>query len=181
MSEHTPGRLVVRGGYSIYTADDKTPVADTCLTNSVPDNDEANARRLVAAWNACEGIPTKDLEELPEKGFFHLAVNTDKLAADLDSLRAVNAELLAELHRLADIEQEHRALLVNEQNLREELAALRASLGEPYGWHYTNNGGASVFHKGPSNKLDADMQSAADYPKVHRVKTLYALTNKETK
>ena len=84
-----------------------------------------------------------------------------------------------ELRRLAAIEQERTALLVNEQNLREELEALLASLGEPYGWHYTNNGGASVFHKGPSNKLDADMQAAADYPKVHRVKTLYALTNKD--
>jgi len=40
-----------------------------------------------------------------------------------------------ELRRLADIEHEHRALLVNEQNLREELAALKASLGEPVAWH----------------------------------------------
>ena len=60
-AQHTPGRLAVRGGYSIYTTDG-TPVADTCLTASIPDNDEANARRLVACWNACEGIQTELLE-----------------------------------------------------------------------------------------------------------------------
>lgn len=65
-AQHTPGRLTVRGGYSIYADDGKTPVADTCLTNSVPDNDEANARRLVACWNACEGIDTETLEKEPE-------------------------------------------------------------------------------------------------------------------
>lgn len=63
MSEkHTQGRLIVRCGYSIYADEGKTPVADTCLTASVPDNDEANARRLVACWNACEGISTEALE-----------------------------------------------------------------------------------------------------------------------
>ena len=61
-ASHTPGRLTVRGGYSIYADDGKTPVADTCLTNSIPTNDEANARRLVAAWNACEGLHTESLE-----------------------------------------------------------------------------------------------------------------------
>lgn len=63
MSTHTPGRLKVRGGFSIYADDGKTPVADTCLTNSVPDNDEANARRLAACWNACEGLDTESLEK----------------------------------------------------------------------------------------------------------------------
>jgi hypothetical protein len=61
-ASHTPGRLTVRGGYSIYADDGKTPVADTCLTNSIPTNDEANARRLVAAWNACEGLHAESLE-----------------------------------------------------------------------------------------------------------------------
>lgn len=61
-AKHTQGRLVVRGGFSIYADEGKTPVADTCLTASVPDNDEANARRLVACWNACEGLHTESLE-----------------------------------------------------------------------------------------------------------------------
>jgi hypothetical protein len=45
---------------------------------------------------------------------------------------------------------------------------------EPYAWHYTNNGGASAWHMGPSNRLDADMDAAKAYPKVHRVTPLYA-------
>lgn len=44
---------------------------------------------------------------------------------------------------------------------------------EPYAWHYTNNAGASVWHRGPSNRLDADMQAARDYPHVHKITTLY--------
>lgn len=63
-AQHTQGRLVVRGGYSIYAADGKTPVADACLDNSVAAHDEANARRLVACWNACDGISTEALEHL---------------------------------------------------------------------------------------------------------------------
>lgn len=56
MTKHTPGPWVVRGGFSIYAADGKTPVADTCLNNSVATNDEANARRIVSCVNAMEGI-----------------------------------------------------------------------------------------------------------------------------
>jgi hypothetical protein len=55
----------------------------------------------------------------------------------------------------------------------------RAQRGEPYAWHYTNNGGASVWHMGPSNRLDADMQAAKDYPKVHRVVSLYTAAQPE--
>ena len=44
---------------------------------------------------------------------------------------------------------------------------------EPYAWHYKNNGGASVWHMGPSNRLDADIEAAKSYPKVHQVTPLY--------
>jgi hypothetical protein len=64
-AQHTPGRLVVRGDYGIYTADGVTPVADTCLTNSVSANDAANARRLVACWNMLEGETTENIEANP--------------------------------------------------------------------------------------------------------------------
>ena len=63
-------------------------------TNSDP---EPNARRLVAAWNACGGIPADDLEACPEGGLFHLADQANQLAKERDSLRAVNAELLEAL------------------------------------------------------------------------------------
>jgi len=82
--------MVVRGGFSIYADDGKTPVADTCLTNSVPDNDEANARRLVACWNLLEGVPTAEIEsstkvtELCTK----LLAQRDELLAALKVLHA---------------------------------------------------------------------------------------------
>lgn len=44
---------------------------------------------------------------------------------------------------------------------------------EPYAWHYWNNGGGSVWHRGPSAKLDADMQAARDYPRVHHCIPVY--------
>lgn len=77
------------------------------------------------------------------------------------------AKAAAELRRLADIEQEHRALLVNEQNLREELVALRASLGEPVAW--INKDHTYVELSTPSTVYGS-----------HTI-PLYALSNKETK
>jgi hypothetical protein len=56
-------------------------------------------------------------------------------------------------------------------------SALRAALAEPVqepvAWHYTNNGGGNVMHWGPSARLDADIQAAKDYPRVHKVLPLY--------
>jgi hypothetical protein len=70
--KHTPGRLAVavqifdndgcpetviqgmRGAASVAVALDFGPLN--------PDMREANARRLVACWNACEGISTDELE-----------------------------------------------------------------------------------------------------------------------
>ena len=95
-AQHTPGRLVVRGGYSIYTTDG-TPVADTCLTASIPDNDEANARRLVACWNACEGIDTEYLEgddSLPHYAR-RLMAQRDELLAALRMVMACAGDISA--------------------------------------------------------------------------------------
>jgi len=58
---HTQGKLIVKGGYCIYADEGKTPVADACI-NAISDPSEANARRLVACWNASIGIPTAELE-----------------------------------------------------------------------------------------------------------------------
>lgn len=45
---------------------------------------------------------------------------------------------------------------------------------KPVVWHYTNNGGASVWHTGPSSRLDADMEAAKSYPHVHKIELLYS-------
>ena len=52
-------------------------------------------------------------------------------------------------------------------------AALAEPVQEPVAWHYTNNGGGNVMHWGPSARLDADIQAAKDYPRVHKVTPLY--------
>jgi hypothetical protein len=94
---HTQGKLIVRGGYSIYTEDGTIPIADACVTASKKTNDEANARRLVACWNACDILPTETLEIM---GNLSDAIGSEfnKIKAERDSLRAVNAELLAFAH-----------------------------------------------------------------------------------
>ena len=97
-TQHTPGRLIARN-FSIYAADGKTPVADTCLIASVADCDIGNARRLVAAWNACEGIDTEVLENLLLMGdtfksrFAARDKAEDELAAEVAALKALRDEL----------------------------------------------------------------------------------------
>lgn len=60
----------------------------------------------------------------------------------------------------------------------EQSSAVAQSLTErqirPYAWHYTNNGGASVWHMGPSAKFDADLAVATEFPHAHRMVVVYA-------
>lgn len=98
-AQHTPGRLVVRGGYSIYTAG-LTPVADTCITNSETANAEANARRLAACWNACDGMETDLLENIVLTGDTLVGRFTAReIAHEIKEreLRSQNADMLAAL------------------------------------------------------------------------------------
>ena len=66
-------------------------------------NDE-DARRLVAAWNACDGLSTEDLENLASigEGLKRQTELAYSYRAERDSLRAVNAELLDALIGLDD-------------------------------------------------------------------------------
>ena len=101
--EHTTGKLTFRG-FSIYAADGKTPVADTCLNASVAQHDVANARRLVACWNACEGVPLDEVENLANIGGLNaLTVEAGRAYADADALKAQRDELLAATQYLLDV------------------------------------------------------------------------------
>lgn len=76
MSEHTKGRLAVKGewiipdahadrmiGSSTNKTDDKSNYAHAvAIVRGKYQDDKANARRLAAAWNVCEGIDTELLE-----------------------------------------------------------------------------------------------------------------------
>jgi hypothetical protein len=98
MSKHTDGpiRYEYEPGYcgELIAVDGMT----VCAFTDEPSPE--NARRLVAAWNACDGISTDTLELVPR--FTEAGIKTvQSVEAERDSLRAVNAELLAALERSA--------------------------------------------------------------------------------
>jgi hypothetical protein len=63
MSKHTQGKLKQRTGYPLdITRPDEHYAFARAYRVTTLDNAEANARRLVAAWNACDGIETETLE-----------------------------------------------------------------------------------------------------------------------
>lgn len=104
MSEkHTQGKLIVRG-YSIY-AEDRTPVADTCLTSSTPDNDHANAVRIAACWNYCNGLDTDDMVFAVAAGGSVAAAFDAELKKNR-KLAGQRDELLAHLEELTDMAED---------------------------------------------------------------------------
>lgn len=95
----------------------------------------------------------------------------DKITIERETLEAL--ELM-----LGDFCVSGRATDATRALSRKVAAALAAQpaepVAQPYAWHYTNNGGASVWHMGPSNRLDADISASAKFPKVHKVTPVYA-------
>lgn len=78
-AEHTPGRLETDGtvifsrpGNVLARTVNRNAAYGTVTKITSWDEQGANARRLAAAWNACEGIPTDELER---------GIVTDLLAA----------------------------------------------------------------------------------------------------
>ena len=68
MSGHTQGRLKAYpcvGTFFLFTDDERQVVVASGVGAGLSQEEqEANARRLAAAWNACEGIPTEALDRL---------------------------------------------------------------------------------------------------------------------
>ncbi|WP_101048889.1 hypothetical protein [Macromonas nakdongensis] len=96
-TQHTPGRLVAEEldqdadyTFVIRQIDGDPyplPVADC--------NRPADARRLVACWNACEMVSTEDLEALTRPADVSWACTIDRLVRERD-------ELLEALKRIVD-------------------------------------------------------------------------------
>ena len=114
-AKHTPGRLSV-DEYPVTLADGKSAWAKLSIVSPSKDprylhfsigmvnfsaeftglypsdveEAEANARRLVACWNACEGMATDELEEIARTGGM-LGPREDvaKIAEQRDELRDV--------------------------------------------------------------------------------------------
>ena len=89
-AQHTNGRLYpLQGDPSVLHAEQGARGRRVCCTESFGDKDEnnANARRLAACWNACDGIGTEHLEDDAVR----------KLIQDRDLLLAQRDELLKAL------------------------------------------------------------------------------------
>ena len=109
-AQHTPGRLAVT--VQIFDNDGMPESAIQTLDGSAtvavalefgPNNPgmrEANARRLAACWNACEGVDT-DLLNAAGDGILKKSLNkTSELHAMVKALEAQRDELLAALKNL---------------------------------------------------------------------------------
>lgn len=76
----------------------------------------ANARRLVACWNACEGISTENLEDnLPVK---YLATHYNAVLAQRDRLLAALEELCDVLGKCAETEKPRALIAECHQSLK---------------------------------------------------------------
>jgi hypothetical protein len=99
MSEHTPGKLGIDAHNNIVASGGRL-VAFPCISAGF--DQKANANRLVACWNACDGISTESLVG----GTALITVfqreqdRADTAERQRDSLRAVNAKLLGALTNL---------------------------------------------------------------------------------
>jgi uncharacterized membrane-anchored protein YhcB (DUF1043 family) len=111
MTAHTPGRIMAH-----EIEDGKQTLVSDVSGSFVPDLlvrlTEANARRLAACWNACEGVETDDIEQW--------TVNTGPLL--INKIREVDA-----LHVL--ISSERAAAITERNTLERRIAAQREEIG----------------------------------------------------
>lgn len=113
MSEHTIGRLeyssagygtktgIVTDEYFIRRPGDDVAVAAEVIDPETGKPSEVNARRLVACWNACEGMTTKQLEDLPAPIRFQQQRLSDR-TSERDELISALEEVL----RISDREHD---------------------------------------------------------------------------
>lgn len=85
MSNHTTSRVRVQRPHAVplgfELADEETGLNQVCQ-----DATEANARRLAACWNACDGMSTEDVEACPDGGLLHLAEFANEMVLQRDAL-----------------------------------------------------------------------------------------------
>ena len=127
MSEHTKGRLAVKGewiipeahadrmiGSSTNKADDKSNYAHTvAIVRGKYQDDKANARRLAAAWNAFDGVRTEFIEAMAGTGAMQAASDSmsalPAAQAELNAARALLREVIADTGIVSHIDACQRA------------------------------------------------------------------------
>jgi hypothetical protein len=92
MSEHTPGKWVADGTV-IYADIGIQP--HIAYLDGLTDQPEANARRIVACVNACEGMDD------PQIGISKMCYEPDKARQERDQAEAENARLREALESIA--------------------------------------------------------------------------------
>lgn len=100
MSEHTKGPWAVNfTKFSEVRAENGAVIA-RCVKLASLTNLEANARRIVACVNACEGVSTKHLENnLPIR---ELVTRYNEALREIEALKTARTELANALGELAD-------------------------------------------------------------------------------
>ena len=86
-TSHTPGRLKIFTAYAMP----EIRTQDDVFVANTPPRTEANARRLVACWNACEGISTDELERHADDTAPVFALLTETWAQRDELLAAIGA------------------------------------------------------------------------------------------
>ena len=106
MSDHTPGPWAVNfTKFSEVRAENGAVIA-RCLKLTSLTNLEANARRIVACVNACEGVSTKHLENnLPIR---ELVTRHNEVLREIEALKAERAGLVDDINALKDEIQSQR-------------------------------------------------------------------------
>lgn len=82
-AEHTPGRVILFTQYGDHEIRSET---GELIAVSVS-HQHANARRLVACWNACEKASTEDLESLTRPGDVGWATTIDRVVRERDEIK----------------------------------------------------------------------------------------------
>ena len=100
MSEHTKGPWIVSySKFSEVRAENGAVIA-RCVKLTSLTNLEANARRIAACVNACEGVRTEHLENnLP---IVELVGRHSEALREIDALKAERVGLVSELNALVD-------------------------------------------------------------------------------
>lgn len=90
MSEYYEGKLIC-----VDAGDETEFDLDTSDGGTIASCFRGNARRIAAAWNACEGMPTDDIEELAAcQGVMTLTVYADDMLAELNAAHALLREII---------------------------------------------------------------------------------------
>ena len=106
MSDHAPGPWAVNfTKFSEVRAENGAVIA-RCLKLTSLTNLEANARRIVACVNACEGVSTKHLENnLPIR---ELVTRYNEALREIEALKAERVGLVDDINALKDEIQSQR-------------------------------------------------------------------------